>query len=331
MARIDIFLTDNQTSLIVENKIHAQDGDEQIQRYVQAIVSAENKRWRPQDIVVIYLSREGADPPQASLGHYNIDEHEQYSKVLRQRDTGDIHCLYRAIHYNDDIRPWISGALTEVANITNLNVALTQYLEVIDMLYNRYKEKTMSLASYLKRNGTWNLDELRDLNVLSSAFPVVKKALISELMSTSGRILTNELEGEHDWSAYLDEDSNVLSVSHRGLKAMKYMQAFDEKGPYLTFTTYDFEQHSEQLQRAKEALNSNDALRGLANQQNLYINNNAEIFWKRTEGGANLDLFEFALNHNIEGAAEQIAANFYDFFKGTKPIFDELLKRELLV
>ena len=321
--RIDIYLTDRCTHLIIENKIDSSDGDEQIQRYVEAIRSRGTRPPDPSDLVLVYLSKGKARPSPASLGEYEIIKHE-LGEALQHREAEDIHCLYRAINYETNIRPWIASARTDVANITNLNVALTQYLEVIDKLYGRYKEKTMNLASYLRRNSYWNLEDLRDLNEMVGEFLDVKKRLISDLLSTSRVHMEQEAAGDNGWSVEFDENENELSISHRDFEPMKYVLCFDQdqfSNPYFAFTSYD-EQHNEQLQNARQALLSNEELQGHLQEQRINFSSQSELFWKWAVDRQNL--FELTLDHGIEAAASMISDDFYAFFDSSRYVIWDL-------
>ena len=320
----DIYLTDGRTHLVIENKIDASDGDRQIQRYVEAIKSTGDRPPDPSDLVLVYLSMHHAPPAPASLDVYKIIEHNRLGEALEHQDAEDIHCMYRAINYETDIQPWIIDARTEVANITNLNVALTQYIEVINKLYGRYKEKTMNLASYLNRTGDWNFEDLRDLDEMVSGFPDVKKRLISDLLSRSREILEQKIAGDYGWSVNFDETGNELSISHLNFEPMKYLLCFKQdqySNPYYAFTSY-YKQHYEKLQSTRQALLENKGLQSHLKEQSINFRSQTELFWIGAVHQRNL--FELTLGHGIEAAAGRISNEFYEFFDSSKDVVRQL-------
>ena len=60
---------------------------------------------------------------------------------------------YHRITYEKEIMNWLDASQSEVRNLTNLNLAIEQYREVIQKLYRAYKGKVMTLESYLFDSG----------------------------------------------------------------------------------------------------------------------------------------------------------------------------------
>jgi len=70
---IDLYLTDGTKHIIIENKIYAGDQNDQIKRYC-SIIRNENNDLEYNDLLVIYLSIDRAQPSEYSLGGLGVFE-----------------------------------------------------------------------------------------------------------------------------------------------------------------------------------------------------------------------------------------------------------------
>ena len=77
---------------------------------------------------------------------------------------------FLSIHYDQEILGWIQSCKTQVSNITNLSIGLTQYEEVILSLYGRKKNKLMKLKKYIEENKDNELEVLRDLRKVNQEY-----------------------------------------------------------------------------------------------------------------------------------------------------------------
>ncbi len=140
---IDLYITDGNKHIIIENKIYAKDQKEQIKRYIEEI--EKNKELSEKDILVIYLSLDGKNPTSYSLGDLKIKNNfieRKFDKIA----------IYKSISYKDELLKWLKKSQYEVQNITNLNEVFNQYIDVVKMVTNQYKEKVVSLSDYLVEN-----------------------------------------------------------------------------------------------------------------------------------------------------------------------------------
>jgi hypothetical protein len=88
---IDIFVANDDTALIIENKIHADDQEQQLERYHQAV----NGRFK--EVHVIYLTLYGDPPSSQSLGALDLEE-----IILAS--------------YKDDIHTWLEHCARSVVD-----------------------------------------------------------------------------------------------------------------------------------------------------------------------------------------------------------------------
>lgn len=127
---IDIYISDGKKHIILENKVYAKDQPTQIARYIDTI---QNKGVEDEDIYVLYLHPDGELPKENSLGGYKLNQ----DNTKLEKDGSSIN--FKVISYGKEILEWIDKCKNEVSNITDLNVFLSQYKDVIEMIYDRYK------------------------------------------------------------------------------------------------------------------------------------------------------------------------------------------------
>lgn len=75
---IDLYITDRNKHIIIENKVYAGDQKDQIKRYIE-VIKKEDKKSEYDDIFVIYLSLNRQEPSQYSLGDLSLD-----SNIIKQ-------------------------------------------------------------------------------------------------------------------------------------------------------------------------------------------------------------------------------------------------------
>ena len=146
---IDIYMSDGKKHIILENKVYAKDQPTQIARYIEAI---KKEGAEDEDIYVLYLHPDGELPKENSLGGYKLNQ----NNTKLEKDGSSIN--FKVISYGKEILEWIDKCKNEVSNITDLNVFLSQYKDVIEMIYDRYKRidemNNKDLVEIFKKNYT---------------------------------------------------------------------------------------------------------------------------------------------------------------------------------
>ena len=141
---IDIYISDGKKHIILENKVYAKDQPTQIARYIKAI---KKEGAEDEDIYVLYLHPDGKLPDNQSFGDY-------HTRLLGENPS----IKFKVIRYGKEILEWIDRCKNEVSNITDLNVFLSQYKDVIEMIYDRYKRidemETAKFVEIFKENYT---------------------------------------------------------------------------------------------------------------------------------------------------------------------------------
>jgi len=193
---IDLYITDGSKHIIIENKIHAGDQKLQIKRYID-IIKQENSDAEPEDIAVVYLSLDRKVPSQYSLGDLKI----KGKHIVDVSGNEVSHFL--SIHYKTEIMDWLKQCRYEVQNITNLNHAIEQYMDVVRMINNEYKGKAMTLADYLKDH-----KELYPMAIaVSKVMPQVRKDIAEGFFNNVVDKLQQDLGDE--WIVEIKGDLSI--------------------------------------------------------------------------------------------------------------------------
>jgi len=172
---IDLYLTDGNKHLIIENKIWAKDQPCQIMKYINIIKEEydlsvdDNKIPKIDDIYVLYLTPNNKKYPyehKVENGFISFDGEESKldscsgrteTKKLVPNGLKNYQVRYKKINYENNILDWLQSCQYEVQNITNLNEAIRQYIDIVKMVNNNYKEKVMSLSEALKTEDFFEL------------------------------------------------------------------------------------------------------------------------------------------------------------------------------
>ena len=194
---IDLYITDGNKHIIIENKIHAGDQENQIQRYLEIVKG--DASLEANDIVVVYLSLDRKEPSTYSLGNLKVTQ----KNIVNGKGNPVSH--FRSIHYKKEIMDWLEQCSHEVQNITNLNHAIRQYIDVVRMVNHEYKGKAMSLTDYLKSH-----KELYSMAMeVSKAMPQVREDIAKDFFDLVVGELKEKLN--EDW---IVENTGELSSAY---------------------------------------------------------------------------------------------------------------------
>ena len=210
---IDLYLTDGNNHIIIENKIWAGDQQKQIKRYIETIKEENKDINLTENLVVIYLSLDREEPTDYSL--YNSITEKQNGFYV---ENGFLVAIkdglktvekykFKSINYNNQIKKWLEASLQEVGNITNLSFAITQYQEVIERLDGTYKNKIMSFKEYLKdadKKKYNKLELMKTMKEISDEYPSVRKETIKSFLEQAMKNLKEKFE-DHKWQVVDNE------------------------------------------------------------------------------------------------------------------------------
>ena len=209
---IDIYISDGKKHIILENKVYAKDQPTQIARYIKAI---KKEGAEDEDIYVLYLHPDGKLPDDQSFGDY-------HAKLLGENPS----IKFKVISYGKEILEWIDRCKNKVSNITDLNVFLSQYKDVIEMIYNRYKRidemETANLVEIFKENYT-------AASEIANNYQETRKKIIDEFFENVKENLEKDEAIKGTYSIELN------SVAYRPI-AIKNIKTQDEKWKNFYFT-----------------------------------------------------------------------------------------------
>lgn len=209
---IDIYISDGKKHIILENKVYAKDQPTQIARYIETI---KDEGAKDEDIYVLYLHPDGKLPDDQSFGDY-------HAKLLGENPS----IKFKVISYGNEILKWIDRCKNEVSNLTDLNVFLSQYKDVIEMIYDRYKRidemETANLVEIFKENYT-------AASEIANNYQETRKKIIDEFFENVKENLEKDEAIKGTYSIELN------SVAYRPI-AIKNVKTQDEKWKNFYFT-----------------------------------------------------------------------------------------------
>jgi len=214
---IDIYISDGKKHIILENKVYAKDQPTQIARYIETIQN-EGAEVKDEDICVLYLHPDGELPKENSLGGYKLNQ----DNTKLEKDGSIIN--FKVISYDKEILEWIDKCKNEVSNLTDLNIFLSQYKDVIEMIYDRYKRidkmETANLVEIFKENYT-------AVSEIANNYQGVRKEIIGEFFKNVKDILETDLKDKYS--------IELNSVAYRPI-VIKNTTSQDKKWKNFYFT-----------------------------------------------------------------------------------------------
>jgi hypothetical protein len=161
-GRIDIFLTDNQNFISIENKIHAGDQDHQVERYCN---------YKPSNNTVYYLTLTGGEPSEDSKREKKVNQD------------------FYNISYKEHIQDWLTLCLKEVTNFVSLRETINQYILLIKKLtYTLNNKQNDELTGVMLANIKEALFIAKNLNKALDAvrerFRITLKEALEEALAS---------------------------------------------------------------------------------------------------------------------------------------------------
>lgn len=167
---IDIYISNGEKHIIIENKIWSGDQDGQIARYINEIHAnssddENDESVSYENIAVVYLTPFPRKPENNSLGKWDteflFDEKGnkiEFKEIMKKQldKKAEIYFLdeaktlrYQNVTYKIDILAWIKECQKEVGNITSLNSALEFYKDIVEIITDK-KDSKMDIAGFFK-------------------------------------------------------------------------------------------------------------------------------------------------------------------------------------
>ncbi len=195
---IDIYISNGEKHIIIENKIWSGDQDGQIARYINEIHAnfsddENDESVSYENIAVVYLSPFGREPSPNSLCLKNKNIKWQIKGDLLEFNENKV--KYKQISYEKDILAWIKECQKEVGNITSLNSALEFYKDIVEIITDK-KESKMNIAGFFK--------EQKDFEI---AFEICKNEV--EIMNAYLKNIADDIRKSisDGWEVAYDENN----------------------------------------------------------------------------------------------------------------------------
>ncbi len=332
---IDLYITDGSRHIIIENKINVGPQDRQIERYIETI-----KEENPDDddlsdsLVVVYLSLDRDGPHKDSLGKYEIVKKEIVNKVKEVEKAEKYRFL--SIHYDQEILGWIQSCKTQVSNITNLSIGLTQYEEVILSLYGLKKDKLMKLKNYIEENYKGNeLEVLRDLRKVNQEYTSLRKDYIRKALQQSAELIKKKIPS--GWKVELKELEEVYSRGNEKT-ALAITQSELEKPVLdfrLAFDAQNYQYPLYAIYRANNAVDltwpkDNDEMKDELCKIKQKLRHSDLPWWPAWERYHEGDMFDFIIDKGgVDVAAREFVTKFWGMFENYKEFVEKCNKEYL--
>ena len=165
---IDIYLTDGNKHIIIENKIYADDQPCQISRYIKNI----KKQYgtNDEDIFVVYITNQNKTCPD---GHVCENGYIKPNTKCKEKEI-DFKIKYKRLSYQKDILNWLKECQREIRNITNLNIAFEFYIQAIKKITKQFKGAVMDIYEKIIENPEYAYLAL-EINQTKLKIELVKK------------------------------------------------------------------------------------------------------------------------------------------------------------
>ncbi len=135
--RIDFTIKSENYLIGIEMKVNASDLRHQVSHYYAQL----EKESTGQEVYIFYLTKFGTGPSPISL------------EVKKgEKTTFDPLKHMKMISFSDHILTWINASQKEVNNITNLDMALKNYKEIVEKITNKYKGNVVTIKEELLQN-----------------------------------------------------------------------------------------------------------------------------------------------------------------------------------
>lgn len=190
---IDIYITDGNKHIIIENKRWTGDHNEQVARYIKNIIDEQNKDELSEiyeRILVLYLTP--FDTEIKSLG--GIDEvGKDYLKL------GQNQVAFRHISYENEILKWLNKVKIEIVNLTDLNIIITQYEKAVKKLTNQGEKMANDIIiEQIKKNyelcaAIYDNFESAKINLLNELFSKVSETLQATIKTNGWEIESHKI------------------------------------------------------------------------------------------------------------------------------------------
>ena len=249
-GRIDIYMTNSKKHIILENKIGAGDQEAQIFKYVECLYKENEGNLDAEDILVLYLTKDGHLPSQYSLDNYKI-------KGGYLENNGEKKAKIKCISYKKILK-WMQENLKEVENISNLSEAIKQYIKVVKKILGE-EENIMNLKDYLLKEENREVlitlienknefdefvknDEECKKIIIEEKLDEVLTKIIDEINYKILKKLKEEIKGFPELSIIIEKNEKSKYIERLCFKNIKNNKLICPEWPYNFVSKYAFKE-----------------------------------------------------------------------------------------
>ncbi|MCR8679623.1 MULTISPECIES: PDDEXK-like family protein [Campylobacter] len=221
---IDIYITDGDKHIIIENKLWTSDHDEQVARYIRTIIGEIGEQNEDslseiyERILVLYLTP--SDDVIKKLD--GIDEVKNDSLII---DNNEI--AFKHISYKKEIIEWLCRVKDEITNLMDLTAIISQYEKAVKILTNQGERMANDIVK----------EQIRSNYELCAAiydnFKSVEIELTNNFFEKVYSELNNNLEIQDNWKLSFNKFENknicVIEITPEELKYNKYVRFVVER------------------------------------------------------------------------------------------------------
>ena len=199
---IDIVIKDNKNTIVIENKIYAEDQYNQLVRY---------KNYYP-NCILLYLNLFGTEPSNKSKGNLEI-------KI-------DFHI----ISYKNEVSAWLEKCFKEAVQQPILRETIKQYITLIKKLTNQPTNNNMSeeIVNLILRND----NNINTANQIANSLNIIKMSFVNRLNNIL-KLATTDEKKEIDIKVKEVLINSYLQIipffPNEGIKVMRFDIVLNEK------------------------------------------------------------------------------------------------------
>ncbi|GAA8604787.1 hypothetical protein oki169_16730 [Helicobacter pylori] len=133
-GRLDLYIHDNNSYLVIENKICAQEHNNQLIKYAE------------------FLAKQPGSGKSSYISNVTQSKNSKFTIITNRKNIfkkDKIIIFYKNISYSKHMLIWINECQKKLKNILNLYQALEFYKDIVEIISNQ-KDNKMGILNFLK-------------------------------------------------------------------------------------------------------------------------------------------------------------------------------------
>jgi len=202
--RIDFTIKSDKYLIGIEMKVNASDLHYQVSDYYRQLEIESKNNGNAQKVFILYLTKYGISASEISL---KINPNNKKKTGFRKIE------YVKNISFKTSILNWVLSCQKEVRNITNLNMSLESYKEIVEKITNQYKGNVMSIEDELFNNKK----ELKLALDLDKNMDKIKGKVLINFFDDLSTLLGDKVSNE-----------DIVTLSNYGARFVSDKKCFDQ-------------------------------------------------------------------------------------------------------